>query len=175
MHGQCTVCYRTNIVEPFHVVFIMLHLYLDTELFIHYSLGDVVQCSPISRGHLSPNNSRKTVTPCPWERGIGAFHEFEMWPKFYLRSCCAVDKNMLHCTMYRQSIIVITKVESPNACNRINSWAHVRLLSGEFHRKPLVISQHWFKQWLSAVRQQPITCANVDTDLWRHMASLGCN
>ena len=39
----------------------------------------------------------------------------------------------------------------------------------------LMISQHWFKYWLGAVRQQAITWANVDSDLCRHMASLGHN
>ena len=38
-----------------------------------------------------------------------------------------------------------------------------------------VISQHWFRQWLGAVRQQDITSANVDPDLCRQMASLGLN
>ena len=44
----------------------------------------------------------------------------------------------------------------------------------EFH-KTLVLSQHWFRQWLGAVRQQAITWAKVDPDLCRHMASLGAN
>ena len=38
-----------------------------------------------------------------------------------------------------------------------------------------MISQHWFRQWLGAVRQQAITWANVDPDLCRQMASLGLN
>ena len=38
-----------------------------------------------------------------------------------------------------------------------------------------MISQHWFRWWLGAVRQQAITWANVDTDPCRHMASLGHN
>ena len=36
-----------------------------------------------------------------------------------------------------------------------------------------MISQHWFRWWLGAVRQQAITWANVDPNLCRHMASLG--
>ena len=36
-----------------------------------------------------------------------------------------------------------------------------------------MISQHWFRQWLGAVRQQAITLANVD--LCRHVASVGHN
>ena len=38
-----------------------------------------------------------------------------------------------------------------------------------------MISQHWFRWWLGAVRQQAITWANVDPDLQRRMASLGHN
>ena len=38
-----------------------------------------------------------------------------------------------------------------------------------------VISQHWFRLWLGAVRQQAITWANVDSDHCRHMAPLGHN
>ena len=47
--------------------------------------------------------------------------------------------------------------------------------SDECHRTLLMISQHWFRLWHVAVRQQAITWANVDPDQCRHMASLGCN
>ena len=47
--------------------------------------------------------------------------------------------------------------------------------SDECHRTLLVISQHWFRYWLGAVRQQAITWTSVDQDLQRHMASLGSN
>ena len=40
---------------------------------------------------------------------------------------------------------------------------------------PIFSSQHWFRLWLGAVRQQAITWANVDQCLCRHMASLGAN
>ena len=40
---------------------------------------------------------------------------------------------------------------------------------------PLMIRQHWFRQWLGAVRQQAVTPANADPDLYRHMGSLGQN
>ena len=45
----------------------------------------------------------------------------------------------------------------------------------EGHWVLLMISQHWFRYWLGAVRQQAITWTNVDPDLSRHMASLGHN
>ena len=38
-----------------------------------------------------------------------------------------------------------------------------------------MISQHWFRKWLGAIRQQAITWANVDPDLCRHVVSLGHN
>ena len=50
-----------------------------------------------------------------------------------------------------------------------------RLPSDECHWTLLMISQHWFRYWLGAVRQQAITWANVDSDPWRHMTSLGHN
>ena len=37
---------------------------------------------------------------------------------------------------------------------------------------PLMTSQHWFRQWLGAVRQQASAWANVDPDLCCQMASL---
>ena len=36
-------------------------------------------------------------------------------------------------------------------------------------------SQHWFKQWLGAIRQQAITWTNVDQDLCCYEASLSHN
>ena len=51
----------------------------------------------------------------------------------------------------------------------------VNLPSDECHSTLLIISQHWFRLWLDAIRQQSTTWANVDPDLCRHMASLGSN
>ena len=45
----------------------------------------------------------------------------------------------------------------------------------ECHWDLLMMSQHWFRYWLGAVRQQAITWINVDPDLSRHMVSLGHN
>ena len=45
----------------------------------------------------------------------------------------------------------------------------------ECHWTSLTTSQHWFRQWLGAVRQQAINWANVDPDLSGHMVSLGHN
>ena len=47
--------------------------------------------------------------------------------------------------------------------------------SDECHRTLLMISQHWFRQWLGAVRQQAITWTSVDQDLQHHMALLDPN
>ena len=43
----------------------------------------------------------------------------------------------------------------------------------ECHWTSLMSTQHWFGQWLGAVRQQAIAWANVDPDLCPHLASLG--
>ena len=51
----------------------------------------------------------------------------------------------------------------------------VKLFSSKCHRTLLMTSQHWVRKWLGAIRQQAITCANVDPDLCRHMVSLGHN
>ena len=51
----------------------------------------------------------------------------------------------------------------------------VKLPSDECHWTLLMISQHWLRWWLGAVRQQAITWANFDPDLSHHMASLGPN
>ena len=48
-----------------------------------------------------------------------------------------------------------------------------KLPSDECNWILLMISQYWFRKWLGAVRQQAITWANVDPDLYRHMAWLG--
>ena len=46
---------------------------------------------------------------------------------------------------------------------------------GEWHGTSSMISQHWFRWWLGAVRQQAITWANVDLAPCHHMASPGHN
>ena len=47
--------------------------------------------------------------------------------------------------------------------------------SSEWDKISLMISQHWFRQWLGAVRHQAITWANVDQGGWCRMVSLGHN
>ena len=46
-------------------------------------------------------------------------------------------------------------------------------LSDECYRNSLMKSQHWFRLWLGAIRQQAITLANVDPHLCCHMSSIG--
>ena len=36
-----------------------------------------------------------------------------------------------------------------------------------------MISQHWFRCWLGAVRHQAVTWISVDQNFWRHIVSLG--
>ena len=47
--------------------------------------------------------------------------------------------------------------------------------SDECHRTLQIISQHWFRWCLGAVRQQAITWTSVDQDLQCHMVTLGPN
>ena len=49
------------------------------------------------------------------------------------------------------------------------------VLRDECHGILLMISQHWLRKWLGAIRQQAITWTSVDHGLQRHMASLGPN
>ena len=44
--------------------------------------------------------------------------------------------------------------------------------SCECHRICLMVSQHWFRQWLGAIRQQAITWPNVEPGPCRHKTSL---
>ena len=55
-------------------------------------LSSVYRALPISPGHFSPNNSRKTTMALPqrWDKGI--FQELEVWPKFFRGIYCIVDK-----------------------------------------------------------------------------------
>ena len=50
-----------------------------------------------------------------------------------------------------------------------------KLLSCECHRTSLMRSQLWFREWLGVIRQQAITCGNVDPNMCRQMGSLGRN
>ena len=49
------------------------------------------------------------------------------------------------------------------------------IISDECQRTLPMISQHWVRKWLGAVRQQAIDWISVDQDIQRHMASLGHN
>ena len=57
----------------------------------------------------------------------------------------------------------------------VSSYLLMIMPSDECHKTLVLISQHWFRSWLGAVRQQAISWANVDPDLCRHMLSLGPN
>ena len=73
-------------------------------------------------------------------------------------------------------VAIILKVSFLKSLHRIVAWAlALKLLSCECHRSPLMRSQHWFREWFGAVRQQTITWVIVGPVLCRHMASLGHN
>ena len=68
----------------------------------------VYSALPISRGHFSPNNSRKTSIGRPLGWAMCVFREFEVLSKFYTRSCCAGRNFMFYCTaIYRESIVFL--------------------------------------------------------------------
>ena len=53
----------------------------------------------------------------------------------------------------------------------ISSWGLlVIMLSGKSHWTLLMINQHWFREWLSAIKQQGIIEANVDPHMCHCMA-----
>ena len=53
------------------------------------------------------------------------------------------------------------------------SWAfRMELPLGECHKTSLMISQHWLRYWLGAIRQQAITWINDDPDIYHHMAQV---
>ena len=51
----------------------------------------------------------------------------------------------------------------------VSSALPMKLVIGEDHGTPSMISQHWFRYWIGSIGQQ----ANVDPNLSLHMASLG--
>ena len=52
---------------------------------------------------------------------------------------------------------------------------HTNMPPDDCHWTLLKICQHWFRDWLGAVKPQAISWANVDLILCCHLVSLGCN
>ena len=79
-----------------------------------------------------------------------------------------------HCPLV--DVELIFKVWFSKSLYRIVVWVlAVKFILAECHKTSLMISQHWFRQWLGAVRQQAITWANVDPGFCPYMATLGHN
>ena len=87
---------------------------LQSAMMIHFPA--IVNAPPphvvhqICCSHFSPNNSRKTPTAQALGWGIGVFREFEVWPKFYLRSCAECNITLYCIALYRESILCIPYV-----------------------------------------------------------------
>ena len=64
---------------------------------------------PTSRGHTSPLISRKAAIARPLGLGMGVFLEFEVWPKFYLRSCAGWNIARYCTGIYRVFIVLRTE------------------------------------------------------------------
>ena len=74
------------------------------------------------------------------------------------------------------NIGVILQVYIWNTFYELLSWAlPVKVVPGEWHITPLVISQHCFRQLFAAIKQQAIIWANVEPDFCDRIASLGHN
>ena len=95
--------------------------------------------------------------------------------------CVGADPNILTVTvtwthwLMRDVEVNLQSVFSNSFYELISRAFPVKLFPGECYRIPLVISHHWFRQRLGAVRQQAIAWANVDQDLCCQMASLRHN
>ena len=73
----------------------------------------------ISRGHFYSNNLRKTAIARPLGRGMAIFREFEIWSKFFLRSCCTACNIVLYCAaIYREYSIYILDWKRTRGTNR---------------------------------------------------------
>ena len=131
--------------------------------------------------HITPNSKRldySDIHSCGHKKIKGPNHTVE--GGYHLRKApnphprIHVSTRLVHQPLGND--IIILKVYFPNACDRLSSRApHVKILSGECHSTPLMISQHWFRWWLGAIKQQSVTWANVDLGLCHHMPSLGHN
>ena len=70
----------------------------------------------------------------------------------------------------RGDVATILQMGFSSSLHTITAWGlAVKLLSCESHGAPLMRSQHWYRYWLVAVRQQAIIWTNADPDLW-HLA-----
>ena len=52
---------------------------------------------------------------------------------------------------------------------------HTNMPPDDCHWTLLKICQHWYREWLGAVKPQAISWANVDLIICCHLVSLGCN
>ena len=88
----------------------------------------------------------------------------------WLTISCKTSWNLelTHCSL--REMAVISKVYICNIFQSLISWMFpVVVSSKENHRISLMISQHWFREWLDAIRQQAMTWTNIDQDLRSHM------
>ena len=93
------------------------------------------------------------------------------------------NANIFSCFKKKKKKNSITSLDSlpPGRCGHDIKSVIFKLIKGRYrgyflkldsagcHKPPLMINQHWFRWWLGAIRQQAITWAIVDQDLWHHM------
>ena len=112
----------------------------------------------LSGGHLSPNNSQKTPIARPLGRAMGIFSELEVWPKFYLRSCCAECNIMLYyVALYRECIVYrLGKAQrQPTVLRRPHFKYHKVLTWPILHSTPASQSGRWrLQSWTCSTQSR---------------------
>ena len=111
--------------------------------------------------------------------------KYGLYKGFWRRPCALVFHSKIYSLFNMQTCSQInTLAPGESGCDfKIANFAlvhwlvlsdHIMIMpSDEYDGTSLMISQHWFRLWLDAIRQQAITWANVDQILCRHMMSLG--
>ena len=90
-----------TVLVPLSLLYLTIRTYKQIfGLFIYSAL-------PISCGHFSPNNSRRTPIARSLGRDMDVILEFEVLPKFYIRNWCVGWNIVLYCTaIYREPIVL---------------------------------------------------------------------
>ena len=90
-----------TVLVPLSLLYLTIRTYKQIfGLFIYSAL-------PISRGHFSPNKSRRTPIARSLGRDMDVVLELEVLPKFYIRNWCVGWNIVLYCTaIYREPIVL---------------------------------------------------------------------
>ena len=126
---------------------------------IHVSLCSINLCSENSPGK-----------KCIWKR-ICQIHQMR-WIKYkYKYTGFEILSNTNTPYLYLYLYLQIQIRIWPQPCWLVSSDLVMLMPSDEFHRT-LMMTNHLFRKWFGAIRQQAIIQANVDPDLCCHMETL---